>query len=51
MNIWSELILIRTALMWACYRGHTEIVKLLLQQKGIDINPMDFSPFSLMFDA
>lgn len=30
-----------TALMFATYEGHTDIVKLLLSQEGIDINSKD----------
>jgi ankyrin repeat protein len=28
----------RTPLLWACYNGHMEVVKLLLAHPGVDIN-------------
>ena len=37
-NIWSFFKLFGTALMIASERGHTEIVKILVEQEGIDIN-------------
>ena len=38
-----------TALIWASYIGHIEIVKLLLAQKGKDINAKNFCLFCTMF--
>ena len=40
-NIWEFIKLLWTALMRASANGHTEIVKILLEQKGIDINAKD----------
>ena len=37
-NIWNFFKLFKTALIWASLRGHTEIVKILVEQEGIDIN-------------
>ena len=38
MKIWNSFILFQTALMIASKNNNIEIVKLLLEQKGIDIN-------------
>ena len=35
---WDLFKLFNTALIWAAQTGKTEIVKLLLEQEGIDIN-------------
>ena len=37
-NIWKLLILYNTALIWASQNGHAEIVKLLVEQEGFDVN-------------
>ena len=37
-NIWSFFKLFETALILAYEYGHTEIVKILVEQEGIDIN-------------
>ena len=37
-NIWNFFKLFLTALMWASWNGHAEIVKILVGQEGIDIN-------------
>ena len=37
-NIWDLFKLFETALLFATYKGCNEIVKLLLEQKGIDVN-------------
>ena len=37
-NIWNFFKLFWTALMWASFNGHIEIVKILVEQEGIDIN-------------
>ena len=37
-NSWNFIKLFMTALMWASEEGHTEIVKILIEQNGIDIN-------------
>ena len=39
--MWKIFKLFRTALLWASYSGHSEIVKLLIGQEGIDINAQD----------
>ena len=40
-NAWNLTKLLWTALMYASVCGHTEIVKILLEQSGIDINAKD----------
>ena len=40
-NIWNFFKLFRTALICAPEYGHTEIVKILVEQEGIDINAKD----------
>ena len=37
-NIRDFFKLFETALIWASQNGHTEIVKILVKQEGIDIN-------------
>ena len=37
-NIWNFFKLFQTALSFASRYGHTEIVKILVEQEGIDIN-------------
>ena len=37
-NIWNLFKLFETALIWASRYGHIEIVKILVEQKGININ-------------
>ena len=37
-NIWCFFKLFKTALMIAYLKGHTKIVKILVEQEGIDIN-------------
>ena len=32
-----------TALIWAVWKGHKEIVEVLMKQEGIDINIQDIS--------
>ena len=41
--------LLYTALIFASYTGHTEIVRALLEQKGIGINVRETNLFSSMF--
>ena len=38
---WKLLQSFETALIWASRNGRTEIVKLLLEREGIDINAKD----------
>ena len=38
---WDLFKLFNTALIWAAQTGKTEIVKLLLEQEGININDKD----------
>ena len=45
-NIWNFFKLFWTALIWASYYGHTEIVKILVEQEGIDINAKDIVYFN-----
>ena len=40
-NIWKLFKLLWTALIWASEEGHTEILSMLLEQEGIDINSKD----------
>ena len=40
-NIWNFFKLFKTALMKASEKGHTEIVKILVEQEGIYINARD----------
>ena len=47
--IWNFFKLFNTALIWASKNGHTEIVKILLEQKGIDINAKDIYLFLSKF--
>ena len=35
--------------MYASYNGHTEIVKILIEQEGIDINAKNISLFLFIF--
>ena len=37
-NVWNFFKLFDTALMFASRKGHTEIVKILVEQEEIDIN-------------
>ena len=37
--------LLCTALIWASYNGHTQIIKMLVKQEGIDINAKDIKCF------
>ena len=40
-NIWNLFKLFKTALILASENGHTKIVKILVEQEGIDINAKD----------
>ena len=40
-HIWKFFKLLWTALIRASNNGHTETVKILVEQKGIDINAKD----------
>ena len=40
-NIWNFFKLFWTAFMIAISRGHSEVVKILVEQEGIDINAKD----------
>ena len=40
-NIWNFFKLFKAALIWASASGHTEIVKIFVEQEGIDINAKD----------
>ena len=44
-NIWKLFKLFRTALMWASMDGYVEVVKILVEQEGIDINAKDIYLF------
>ena len=48
-NIWSLLEIYTTPLIHASHCGYTEVVKLLLEQKGIDINAKRIYYFDLKF--
>ena len=48
-DIWKLLKLFETALILASMKGHTEIVKILVEQEGIDINAKDIYLLYLMF--
>ena len=37
-NKWKLYKLLFTSLIYASQKGHTEIVKMLLEQEGIDVN-------------
>ena len=45
-NIWNFFELFNTALILASQNGHTEIVKILVEQKGIDINAKNIVYFN-----
>ena len=40
-DIWKFIKLLYTALMIASVNGHSEIVKILVEKEGIDINAKD----------
>ena len=40
-HFWNSFKLLRTALILVSIKGLTEIVKMLLEHKGIDINAKD----------
>ena len=40
-NIWDFFKLFKTALIFASFNSHPEIVKILVEQEGIDINAKD----------
>ena len=42
-NYWNLIKLLLTALMIASQNEHTEVVKMLLEQDGIEINAKDVS--------
>ena len=44
-NIWNFIKLFETALIWASFNGHTEIVKILVEQEGIDNYPKNIGTF------
>ena len=46
--IWNLFKLFCTALVIAIEKGHIDVIKLLLKQKGIDINVKDFYLFYFM---
>ena len=48
-DFWELLKLFRTALMLASDNGHVEIVKMLVEQEGIDINAKGVYLFHLIF--
>ena len=48
-NFWYLFKLLLSALMIAAEKGHIEIVKLLLEQKGIDLNAKDVFLLYLKF--
>ena len=48
-NIWKFFNLLWTALMIASVYGHTEIVKILVEQEGIDINAKTVKFFLSIF--
>ena len=49
-NIWELLKLFETALIIATQMGNTKIVKILLEQEGININANDIDLFhSILF--
>ena len=51
IDIWIFFKFFRTALMYASQEGYIDIVQLLLQQEGIDINAKDAFLFYLEFVA
>ena len=40
-NIWNFFKLFNTVLIYASMKGYTEIVRILVEQEGIDINVKD----------
>ena len=48
-NIWALFKLYVSSLMLASVNGHIEIVKLLLEQEGIDVNVKDAYLLYLIF--
>ena len=42
-NIWDLFKLLKTSIMKASENGHTDIVKLLLEQEGIDTEAKDIN--------
>ena len=48
-QIWCFLKIFWTGLMCACKNGHTKVVNLLLEQKGIDINHKNIHLIQLKF--
>ena len=48
-HIWKFIKLYKTALIKASEKGHTKIVKILLEQEGIDINAKNISLFLTEF--
>ena len=48
-NKWKLYKLLFTSLIFASLNGHTEIVKMLLEQEGIDINAQDTKLFLSKF--
>ena len=44
-NIWNFFKLFDTALILASRKGHTEIVKILIEQEGIDINAKEYNVY------
>ena len=45
-NIWNFFTLFKAALIIASENGHTEIVKILVKQEGIDINAKNYVYFN-----
>ena len=48
-HIWNFFKLLCTALMYASKNGHTEIVKIFIEQEGININAKDIYLYLSLF--
>ena len=48
-HIWKFFKLNKTALIYASAKGHTEIVKILVEQEGIDVKAEDILLFLTIF--
>ena len=48
-NVWFLFNILWSALTFAARFGHTEVVKLLIEQNGIDLNTKTVYVFCLIF--